>query len=123
MLLYAALAGMMMGIFGMLAVQFLWDKVSKVFIEVAEPEVAAQIAITDVEEKEDLTETPEEPEPERTRDARPGWDRVYVTPFGKKWHRRVLCQGLVSARRVEPITRQRAQDGGYVHCRYCSQIE
>ena len=62
MLLYAALAGMMMGILSTLAVQFLWNKLCKVFSEVAEPEVAAQTAITDVEEKEDLTETLKDPE-------------------------------------------------------------
>ena len=118
MIFYALFAGMLAGILGTLAVQFLWNKVTKDF-DVAEPE----IAIADEEEKKEPQEFPEEPEPERTGDARPGWKRVYVTPFGKKWHTRAMCQGLVSARRVEPITRQRAEQGGYVPCSYCGYIE
>ena len=59
MIFYALLVGMMAGIIGTLAVQFLWKKVTKVFTEVAEPE----IAIADEEEKKDPQDFPEEPEP------------------------------------------------------------
>ena len=58
----------------------------------------------------------QEPEPERTGEDR---TRVYVTHWGKRWHRIRQCQGLLSARRVDPTTRTAAERGGYSACRYC----
>ena len=113
------LVGMMAGIAVTLLVQALW---AKVFDKHADFEVAA---VEDREQEgggvpEQVPGAPEqvpEPEPERTGDQ--GWDRVYVTPFGKRWHKKRQCQGLLSARRVEPITQPRAEQGGYSACRYC----
>ena len=114
-MVFTLVVGVMAGIVGTLLVQFLW---AKVFGEQTEPEAEAAGGASPPEE-----DPGPEPEPERTGNARPGWARVYVTPFGKKWHTRQQCQGLLSARRVEPVTRHRAEQGGYGPCRYCGQVE
>ena len=120
LMVFTFVMGVVAGIVGTLLFQFLW---AKIFGEQSEPEADAaeggeQGAHSPPEQ------VPEEPEPERTGDATPGASpRVYVTPFGKKWHTRQQCQGLLSARRVEPTTRHRAEQGGYGPCRYCGHVE
>ena len=138
-MVFTLFVGVMAGIVGTLLLQALW---AKVFGKQTDLEGAA------VEDREQEgggvrlsrrsgglspseqvpgapEQVPEEPEPERTGEgeARGFRQMVYVTPFGKKWHTRERCQGLLSARRVGPTTRVAAERGGYGPCRYCGFVE
>ena len=45
--------------------------------------------------------------------------KVFVTAWGKRFHRARQCQGLLSARRVMATTKEAAQRDGKTPCLYC----
>lgn len=50
-----------------------------------------------------------------------GSSLVYVTPNGKKYHKK-YCRTLSKSKQITELTLQEAEKKGYTHCKICGGI-